>query len=242
MRWLPGPAAVLAATLVAGCGAGSPAAVSSPRPSASESASSRAPLPAGPPPGSARLLRQINAAVATASSVHISAARLPGDSRFGVNLSVTRSDDMSGNIIYKRQPLTVLVTRGHGYLMVNSVSLQVFGLPSGVCSVACGEYAAVPVQRLVGGISWHSLVGTSSSLPTAQLHYLRTVMVNGEPAWEMRGPRGAVIYVAARGAPYPLRVMDKGKVVADLTHWNSATVPPLPPGTQVIPYSQFKQL
>ncbi len=128
-----------------------------------------------------------------------------------MNLSVTRSDDMSGNIIYKRQPLTVLVTRGHGYLMVNSVSLQVFGLPSGACSVACGEYAAMPVQRLVGGISWHSLVGTSSSLPTAQLHYLRTVMVNGEPAWEMRGPRGVVIYVAARGAPYPLRVMDKAR-------------------------------
>jgi len=58
----------------------------------------------------------------------------------------------------------------------------------------------------------------------------------------MRGPRGAVIYVAARGASYLLRVVDKGKVVADFTHWNSVTVPPLPPGSQVIPYSQFKQL
>jgi len=180
----------------------------------------------------------MNAATAKASSVHISAAWLPGDRRYGVNLSMTRSGDMSGAIIYKRQPLTVLVTRGHGYLEINSASLGWLGMP-GACTWDCGEYVVMPVQKLVGGISWHSLVAGSGAVPNAQVRYVRTMMVSGQPAWEMRGPRGAVIYVAARGAPYPLRVTIKGTVVADYTQWNSATVRPLPTGTRVISYKQL---
>jgi hypothetical protein len=100
-------------------------------------------------------------------------------------------------------------------------------------------YLKMPVGQsiLLGGLSWASLVGTSSSVP--QLHYVRAVTVNGQPAWEMSVDGGGKVYVAAQGKPYPLRQV-KGSTRVDLTQWNSVTIPPPPSANQVIDLSQLK--
>jgi hypothetical protein len=71
-----------------------------------------------------------------------------------------------------------------------------------------------------------------------QLSYVRTVTVDGQPAWQMRASDGSTVYVAAQGPPYPLR-LTKGPSRADFTQWNSVTIPPPPPASQVVDLSQL---
>jgi hypothetical protein len=64
------------------------------------------------------------------------------------------------------------------------------------------------------------------------------VTVNGRPAWQMRASDGSTVYVAAQGPPYPLR-LTKGPSRIDFTQWNSVTIPPPPPASQVVDLSQL---
>jgi hypothetical protein len=73
------------------------------------------------------------------------------------------------------------------------------------------------------------------------MHYVRTVTVNGQPAWEMSVSGQGTAYVAARGTPYPLRMV-KGPDRIDFTQWNSAAILPLPPASQIVDLSQLEHL
>ena len=57
-------------------------------------------------------------------------------------------------------------------------------------------------------------------------------------AWQMRASDGSTVYVAAQGPPYPLR-LTKGSSRADFTQWNSVTIPPPPPASQIVDLSQL---
>jgi hypothetical protein len=54
----------------------------------------------------------------------------------------------------------------------------------------------------------------------------------------MRASDGSTVYVAAQGPPYPLR-LTKGPSRIDFTQWNSVTIPPPPPASQVVDLSQL---
>ena len=70
---------------------------------------------------------------------------------------------------------------------------------------------------------------------------VRTVTVNGQRAWQMSVSSGGTAYVAARGTPYPLRMV-QGPDRIDFTRWNSVVIPPLPPASQVVDLSQLENL
>ena len=242
LRWWAGPTVVAATMLVAACGGGSTGTASAPPSSASASTAASVPAAAGSPPAAATLARQVNSATANASSVHITATFVQGGSNGGLNISLTRSNDLYGQITYNNQPVTVLVTQGHAYLKVTAAALKAMGLPSAACVLVCDKYLKMSTgqsKSILGGLGWSALVGQSSSMP--QLHYVRTVSMNGQPAWEMRVGGGGTAYVAARGTPYPLRLV-KGSNRVDFTQWNGATIPPLPPANQVIDISKLKHL
>jgi hypothetical protein len=184
----------------------------------------------------------VNSAAGNASSVHLTATFVQGGSNGGLNVSLTRSNDLYGQITYNNRPVTVLVTQGHAYLKVTAAALTAMGLPSAACVLVCDKYlkmSAGQSKSILGGLGWSALVGQSSSMP--RLHYVRTVSMNGQPAWEMSVGGGGTVYVAAQGTPYPLRLV-KGSNRVDFTQWNSATIPPLPPANQVIDLSKLKHL
>jgi hypothetical protein len=152
---------------------------------------------------------------------------------------MTRSNDMYGQVTYKNQPVILLVTRGHSYFKVTPAILKGTGAPSAACVLMCGKYVRMSTgqsKAFTGPLGWSTFMGASSSLP--QLHYVRTVTVNGQPAWEMSIRGKETAYIAARGTPYPLRlVFSRGRV--DFTQWNSVTIPPPPPANQVIDLNQL---
>ena len=235
LRWLAGSAAVLAVLLVAGCsGGGSGSATTGGSSPASVSAS------AGPPPDTATLRQQVKTAMAKATSVHISALVTQGGSKVSVNMSMTRSGDMSGTMSADGKPVNVLVTQGHTYLKVSSGLLKSQHLPSAACALVCGKYLKMPngqAKGMLNGLGMSSLLGRVS---VPQLSYVRTVTVNGQAAWQMRASDGSTVYVAAHGPPYPLRAT-KGPSRIDLTQWNAVSIPPPPPASQVVDLSQLEQ-
>jgi hypothetical protein len=104
----------------------------------------------------------------------------------------------------------------------------------------CGKYLKMPAGQakdMLNGMDMSSFLGQVS---VPRLSYVRTVTVNGQPAWQMRASDGSTVYVAAHGPPYPLRVT-KGASRADFTQWNAVTIPPPPPASQVVDISQLEQ-
>jgi len=92
-------AAIMATLLVAACSGGSSGVASTPRPSGGGSTASGGSAAVGSPPPAAILVRQVNSAVANARSVHITAILTQGGSTVGLNVNLTRSNDMSGDIV-----------------------------------------------------------------------------------------------------------------------------------------------
>ena len=230
-HWACVVAAVMATLLVAACGASSGAV-----------SASRSGAPVASPPAAVTLVRQVNAAVANAHSVHIAATVTQAGSTVGLNVDLTRSNDMSGVITYKNAPLTVLVKNGRAYIKLTAGAATAMGVPPAACVLMCGKYlemTASQTQSMLGDLGWSSFLGPSSSVP--QLHYVRTVTVNGQPAWQMSVPGEGTAYVAAQGTPYPLRMV-QGSDRVDFTRWNSVVIPPLPPASQVVDLSQLEHL
>lgn len=226
LGWLI-PAAALAAVLVAGCGGGG-----------SGSASPGATAAAGPPPSAAALARQVDAAVAKATSVHLSAHVLQGNTLAALNMSMTSAGEMSGQIALNNAPVTILVTQGQTYMKLTAAALKAEGLPSAACSIVCGKYLKLPASQaksMLSGIGWSNFVGQTPTLPNWS--YVKTVTVNGQPAWQMSAAGKGTAYIAAQGQPYPLR-LTQGSNRADFTQWNSVAIPSPPPASEVVDLSQ----
>jgi hypothetical protein len=235
LRWLAGFAVVVAVLLVAGCSGGSSGTSGS-----GGSASPGVPASAGPPPDVAALPKQVRSAMKNATSFHISAVVTQGGSRVSADMSMTRSGDMSGTMSVNQTPVKVLVTQGRAYLKVTSGLLKSQNLPTAACTLICGKYLKVPASQaksMLNGIDMSSFLGQVS---VPRLSYVRTVTVNGQPAWQMRASDGSTVYVAAHGPPYPLRLTKDGSH-ADFTQWNAVTIPPPPPAGQVVDLSQLEQ-
>jgi hypothetical protein len=75
------------------------------------------------------------------------------------NLSLTRSNDMYGQITYQNQPVILLVTRGHSYFKVTAATLKATGAPSAACVLTCGKYlkaSARQARSFTGQVGWSS--------------------------------------------------------------------------------------
>ncbi len=202
-----GFAAVVSTTLLTACGTGSPAA-STLLPSSVASTASAAPTSVASPPAETTLVKQMNSALASARSVHVAVPVQPGSDNTALDISLTRSNDMYGYMTYKGQHIIVLVRNGRAYMKLTAGAVKVLGLSSSVCVLMCGkvlEMTASESQSMFSGVRWSTLAPTPGSVP--QLHYVRTTIVDGQPAWELSARGGNTVYLAAQGKPYPLRVV-----------------------------------
>jgi hypothetical protein len=233
LRWCAGPAGTAAVMLLAACGGGS-------APSASHSASASASPSVGRPPATAVLGKQVNSALKSATSVHMSGTITQGGSTTTIDIDLTRSNDVYGQLGYNGKPFTMLATQGHAYIKVTAATtLKEMGLPSAACPLVCGKYFEMTTaqsKNMLSGMSWSGFWGQLNSTP--RLSYVRTVTLDGQPTWEIKTTDGTTAYVAAQGTHYPLRVMQRSGRI-DFTQWNSVTIPSPPPASQVVDMNQL---
>ena len=198
-------------------------------------------------PDVAVLLRHMSAALRTATSVHLSGTVQDGGKTLGVNLGMTRSGQMSGQISEDGAVLTVLATQGHSYLKLSAAFLKLARLPAAACSLFCGKYLELTpakAQALLNRLNMTSftasLIHSVASTPARAVSYLGTMSVGGTPAWLLVA-QGNSVFVAARGKPYILRIVapQPGEGAVSLTQWDAVRIPGPPPASQVVNLSQL---
>jgi len=185
------------------------------------------------------LLRQMSAALRAASSVHISGTVRQSAKTLGLNVSITRSGELSGQLSENGVVLTVLATHGHSYVKLSAAFLRIAHLPANACSLFCGKYLELPAvqsHEVLTGLNMASLTHSMTSALASKVKYLGAVSIAGQPAWLLQDSHGNSIYVAADGKPYVLREVaaPPSKNSVNMTQWNAVRIPGPPPPSQVV--------
>lgn len=195
-------------------------------------------------PGVAVLLREMSGALRAASSVHIDGTIQQGGKTLGLNLGITRSGELSGQVSEDGAVLTALATHGHNYLKLSPALLRIAHLPATVCSRFCGKYLEYPAARaheLFAHLTMASMTHSLASTPARGVKLLGAVTIAGRLAWLLQDSHENSVYVAAHGKPYVLRAVGPppGEDSLNLTQWNAVRIPGPPPASQVVHPSQL---
>jgi hypothetical protein len=195
-------------------------------------------------PTVAVLLREMSGALRAARSFHITGTVAQDGKTVGVNLGLTRSGELSGQISESGAVLTMLAMHGHAYLKLSAAFLRVAHLPATACRLFCGKYLEYPAAEshvLLGHLNMASLTHSLTSTPDREVTLLGTVSLGGQLAWLLQDSHDNSIYVASHGKPYVLRVVSAppGKDSLNLSHWNAVRIPGPPPASQIVNPSQL---
>ncbi|HEY2553251.1 MAG TPA: hypothetical protein VGI64_22020 [Streptosporangiaceae bacterium] len=235
-----------AALAAAGCGASSGANGGTTR-----GAGSPAPSGAGqgsPAPGPAALLRQMRAAVQSATSVHVTGQLVADGRPLALDLGMHSSGQLAGTITTQGVPLTIIDTGGKGYVKATPAFLALLRQSPAVCKLICGKYVlttGAKEEQLTSSLGMRSLLGALTRRQSPAITSAGTTTVNGAAARVLRGADGSTLAVAARGAPYPLRVTAapaRGREGSlEFSQWNSVPLPAAPPAAKVIDLRQLER-
>lgn len=197
-----------------------------------------------PQRSAATLVSQMKVAVDAATSMHL-AGQLPNAGRpVALDLDVLRAGDLTGTITENGLPLHLIGSRGKVYVRATPDFLRDLKAPGGVCAVMCGKYvqmSGLQATELAGRLSMTSLTRSLiAGLP--KFRRAGTTTVSGRPAVVLAGADGSTLDVAARGKPYPLRVVaPPGRAESVVfSHWDTVPTPAAPPGGEVINLNQLK--
>jgi hypothetical protein len=215
--------------------------------SPSPAAGGQAPAAPSPAPRAAALVNQMRAAVQAATSVHV-AGRLVAEGRpLGLDLGVHRSGQLAGTITTAGVPLTIIDTGGKAYIKATRAFLAQLNASAAVCKLICGKYVLTTGARedkLTGSLGMRTLLGSMTARRLPVFTSAGTSTVGGVPANVLRGSDGSKLELAARGAPYPLRVTapashDRAGSL-EFSQWNSVPPPAAPPSAKVIDLRQLE--
>jgi hypothetical protein len=188
-------------------------------------------------PSAASLISAMKAAVNGAQSVHISGTVVVQNKIVKIDMSLTRSGELSGTVTDGSASYDLLVTNGQMYVAPNLAYLKLQGIAASYCPVLCGKFADV-------GTSAPSSLSMSTIFDTAFKHLNPDAMtvtgkkiVNGQSAWVLTASDGTG-FIAAHGKPYLLRATASG-LETDFTQWNSVTIPGPPPPSQMVDESKL---
>lgn len=190
-------------------------------------------------PNAAALATSMQQAVRRADSVHFSGQQSTHGVPVGINTGIHRSGELSGMITENGAKLQVLAVGGKLFIKATPEFLKQVKAPANSCSIVCGRWIQLPPQQakqLTGQLTMDNLTGDVASAKLPKFTEHGTTTVDGQPAWVLRAPNGAVVDVSAIGTPYPLRATPGGgsHAVIKYSQWNSVPKPVAPPASQVI--------
>ncbi len=196
-------------------------------------------------PSVTSLISSMKAAFNTAHSFHGSGSAAQGGQTIKLDVSVNKAGEISGTMAIGGASFYVLLTQGKTYIKVNAAFLNYVKAPSGSCALLCGKYmlAGSAFKGLTDTLSWSGLLGQVTKTFTASGSSITgQATVNGQRAWLIKAKDGTIVYVAAQGPAYLLRILlpaSQGGGSVDFTQWDSATIPPPPPASQVVDLSKL---
>jgi hypothetical protein len=193
-------------------------------------------------PDAAALSSQMVAAVKHAHSVHVSGSGLQGAQRATLDVVLTKAGGIGGTVSVGGHPaIAVRTSRGHAYILVSRALSKWQKIPPAACALMCGKWlkeSRSGLRSLAGDAGWTQVIGGfEKPMPSGAVSYGGKATVNGQPALKLNLGDGTM-YVAAQGAPYPLRIQSGGSNLT-FSDWNTAKLPPPPPASKVITTGQL---
>jgi hypothetical protein len=190
-------------------------------------------------PSVATLVRDAQAAFASASSVRISGIVNYGGRALSLDVGMFRSGDLSGTITLGQLTEKVVVSGANKYVFASQEFFRYLEktqhVPASACAVVCGKYIKEPAGTATSKFSLTALARLfEKDVPvTASVPSIKVVRFHGQPAYELTH-NGQSAFIAEHGTHYLLGLSDPAKhELARFNDWNS--VPPVivPPASQV---------
>jgi hypothetical protein len=201
------------------------------------------------PPATAALLKDMAAAMRDASSVHVSGTVDQDHQTQNLDLSMTRSGEVSGLIGQNSTQITVLVTGGQAYLQINPSLLRLGHLPASACKQFCGKYVRTSATQTPGlsGLDMSTFISqiaqSITKTPAAKVSFGGTIAFGTSPAWVLQeAQQQGTAFVAARGQPYLLQLSQPGQGAVTFSQWNAAHIPGPPPASKLVNPTQLGAL
>jgi hypothetical protein len=209
---------------------------------ACSSAGSSAPSAARP---ASAVLSEVQAAVKSAQSVHMTGNVTSGSQSVSFDLSFVGASGLAGTMTVSGASLGLLTVAGQTYIKINSSFLVLAKAPASACAKVCGKYVKVPAadaQSITGALSMTGLIeGIFGKLPapanTSKDDFVPATY-NGQPVLQFKHA-GYSLDVARSGKPYPLAITTPNGEYLDFSDWNAVTLPAPPPASQVVTLSQL---
>jgi hypothetical protein len=200
--------------------------------------------PSGDKPASV-LLPEINSAVKSAQSVHMTGSVKSGSQTVAFNLSFVGNTGLSGTMTVNGASLGLLSSAGKTYIKINSAFLTLAKAPASVCKILCGKYvelSSADAQSITGTLSMTSLVnGIFGKLPAStkdkNVDFVPGTY-QGQSVLTFKKD-GYSLDVASSGKPYPLAITAPDGEYLDFSQWNSVTLPAPPAAKDMVNLNQL---
>jgi hypothetical protein len=194
-------------------------------------------------PRAAALWSSAQRSVGRASSFHIDGVE--PDNGLPVDLSLTRAGDMSGTIVLDGAKTDIIKVNGKVYIKLTPGILQQEHAPAGACAQACGRWiklSASEASLLAGPYTMSSFSGAVDSSSLTKVTDAGSARIDGQPAWAVQEPDGAVVDLSRKSKHYPLEVKAPAGShgVLEYSQWNAVPMPAAPPASQVVSLSSLR--
>jgi hypothetical protein len=201
-----------------------------------------------PPAGSktaAKLMPEVQALARGAKSVHITGSAIQGAQKVTIDVSF-KGTSAAGTVGSNGASFYLMLLNGNAFIKLNAAFLKEAKLPASTCATACGKYVQLPaasISQLTGAFTMHALVNQTFSnknidSAAASGCVFSPATLNGQSVLQCH-QGGYTIDVAAHGNPYIVLITGPNGEHIAFSDWNSVTLPPLPPASQVINLSKL---
>jgi hypothetical protein len=188
----------------------------------------------------AQLIPEIVAAAESATSAHITGSGTEGAQTIDLDVSFSGSS-AAGTVGSNGTSFYFLSLNGKTYIKLDAAFLKVANAPASACAKVCGKYVEIPAaeaSQVTGALSLHKLLtqafdNNNTKEAEASGCVFSPATVNGQHVLQC-SQGGYTLDVASHGKPYPVYLTGPHGEQLSFSNWNSVTLPPAPPVSQVI--------
>lgn len=192
----------------------------------------------------ADILREMQSAVKSATSVRIMALVPSGSRRITFDISFYDISEMSGTFGDGKGKISLLIVEGNAFIKVNAAFLRLAGRPESKCRSVCGKYISIlesTLSQFTGSLSMSRfLTNTLGGVKMVLKQSTRSATGSYHGQAVLRYSYGSrTVELAGRGTPYPVFISaPRGHVT--FSQWNAVQAPVPPPITELISPDQLK--
>lgn len=183
------------------------------------------------------LTTDMQRAMRSATSVHVSGRIVQPSKTIGLNLGVLRSGQLAGTISSGGVPINIISAGSGTFVKATPAFLRGLRLPSTVCATICGKYLKVPASKASALTDTVNMPALTGLLTMKSTHFtgLSTTTFRGKPVYVLHTKTGGTVRVSQAAPHLPVAVVSPHNRYGALVYsdWNAVPKPTAPPQNQI---------